>query len=187
MNFFGGVVKSATFTRSWGLSPGSGTIVVLGAEGIEAGQDCTFSFGGATISGLVKSPVQEIESGTLTRFTVVDYREQLAWDHIECAFNLVEIIEGDVSKPGFDRTRRYYHIYPDDWPSLKKTYTKDPLSANDILKKIFAAKKLKYRFDFQDHPNLATPAYTVDALHGKPWALNSSRGVSIRIPMSVMT
>ena len=168
MNFFGGVVKSASFTRSWGLSPGSGTIAVLGAsQEIQAGQDCTFSFGGATISGLVKSPVQEIESGRVTKFTVVDYREQLAWEHIECAFNLVEIVEKDLSQPGFDRTRRYYHIYPDDWHALKKTYTKDPITANAILRKIFTAKKLKYRFDFQDHPNLATPAYTVDALHGK--------------------
>ena len=115
----------------------------------------------------MKSPVQEIESGRVTKFTVVDYREQLAWEHIECAFNLVEVVEKDLSQPGFDRTRRYYHIYPDDWHALKKTYTKDPITANAILRKIFTAKKLKYRFDFQDHPNLATPAYTVDALHGK--------------------
>ncbi len=167
MNFGGGTLKQANFTRSWGITPGSGSATVLGSCAVLPGDDFTLSFGGATLTGVVKNVVEKQESGTEYEISLVDNREKLQWDEVTCCFNIIEIIEDDVSTPGIDRSRRYYSILPEDWPAQKKTYRKNPWTADEILTELFAASSVRYGWNYQSHTNLSKPAYAIDAATGR--------------------
>jgi len=175
MNFAGGVVKSARFTQAWGASPGSGTLEVLGKMEVNVSVAVAFTLGSVTINGVVKKAEkkEQGEGGRLWDITVADNRELLSWDHLECMFNMVEIVEEKVDQPGVHRSKRYYSVYPDDWKALKRTYTTDKkgkaraLTAKEILDAIFKAKGIRYDFTFEDHKNLAKAPQAVDAQNGK--------------------
>ena len=85
MNFAGGVVKSARFTQAWGVSPGSGTLEVLGTMDVKVSDAVAFTLGSVTINGVVKKAEkkEQGEAGRLWEVTVADNRELLSWDHLE--------------------------------------------------------------------------------------------------------
>lgn len=165
MTFGGGTVKALNFTSAWGLSPGSGTATVLGSFSISTGQDFAFTLGGATVYGVVKNPVLNLDAGSGESYSVplVDNREKLQWDHVECYFNVTEIIEVDPATYGLARKRRYRSILPNDWHAQIVTYTDNPLTAAQILTAIFGADTVRYSWTYVTHTKLSDPVYNIEA------------------------
>jgi hypothetical protein len=163
-DFGGATIRSISFTDAWGQSPGSGTASLVGSFAITAGQDFTVTLGGKNINGVVKNPVRETgPDGSYWNVSLVDNREKLNWDPIAASFNIVDTKSVDPDDFGKSRKRRYKHVYPDDWHAQEVTYTDNPLTAKQILDKIFAFGELRYHWTYTDHASLAKPVYNIDA------------------------
>jgi hypothetical protein len=162
--FGGATVRSISFTDAWGQSPGSGTASLVGTFSLAAGQDFTITLGGKTIYGVVKNPVRETgPDGSYWNVSLVDNREKLNWDPIAATFNIVDTKSVSPDDFGKSRKRRYKHVYPEDWHAQTVTYTDNPLTAKQILDKIFDYGELRYSWSYADHASLSKPVYNIDA------------------------
>src|SRR5581483_9119270 len=95
----GAVIREANITRSWGLSPASGSVIAMGSTTGLCGSDFTVTLGGDTFHGVVSNdPVaQTFNDGQLTKLELVDNRVKLMWDDVYCTFNNLEVREDDPS------------------------------------------------------------------------------------------
>lgn len=161
-SFGGGTLKSLNFTDAWGISPGSGQALLPGNEFTPAaGDDFSFTFGARTIHGVVKNPVLKTTTdGLAWEVTLVDDREKLSWDSVQCQFNIVDIEDVDPEDFGRSRHRRYKNIYPDDWPAGHITWGLK--STRAILDLLFAAATVTFPWDYVDHPRLDGEVYNLD-------------------------
>lgn len=164
----GAIIKTMTLTKSWGLQPASASIEAVGAGLFQPGSGVTLQIGSSVFSGIIGNCVQRVgDDGQFLSITCTDNRILLMHDTVYASFNEVEILEDDITTPGIDRARRYIHVYPDDYDILKKTRTAQPLSASEILQKLFAADTVNYHWTFFSHARLQKPVFGIDAQQGK--------------------
>jgi hypothetical protein len=164
----GAIIKSMTLTKSWGLQSASASIEAIGAGLFQPGSFVTLQIGSSVFNGIVGNCVERIgDDGKFLSITCTDNRILLMHDTVYGSFNEVEILEDDITTPGIDRFKRYVHIFPDDYDLQKKTRTKQPLTAFEILQKLFAANGLNYHWSFFSHSRLQKPVFGVDAKQGK--------------------
>jgi hypothetical protein len=164
----GAIIKSMTLTKSWGLQSASASIEAIGAGLFQPGSFVTLQIGSSVFNGIVGNCVERIgDDGKFLSITCTDNRILLMHDTVYGSFNEVEILEDDITTPGIDRFKRYVHIFPDDYDLQKKTRTKQPLTAFEILQKLFAANGLNYHWSFFSHSRLQKPVFGVDAKQGR--------------------
>ena len=164
----GAAVSEADYTRSWGVTPASAAIVCPGeVSGVAIDDEFSLTFGAETFFGLVMSVVEDRTAGLMTRISLADNRIRLHRDYVTCAFNMVEVLEDDITTPGIDRKKRYWHVLPDDWEVQKKTYTSTPKTAAQILEYLRLAPTLQYSWTFTTHAAQSKPVFGIDALHGQ--------------------
>jgi hypothetical protein len=164
----GGVlIKRMELTASHGLTPASASIEGYGSGSLPSGSPVTLNIGSFVFNGVVTNCVEQIEEGRSLRITVTDNRIYLQDDVVYGTFNNVEIIEDNPFTPGIDRKKRYWHIYPDDWSSQKKTYTNAPLTAQQICQKAFAADTVNHSWSASYTSHFNHPVFSVDANTGK--------------------
>lgn len=157
-------------TFSWGSTPGTATIVYVGAAPITAGALCNIQIGGMKMVGVCQSDVEDKGSGgQLRTLQFVDLRHYLTWDWVCCAFNksVVRIVNGV-------RKKYYWHIYPEDFDAGIKTFTNEPLLGHQILTAIFSAPTIgsPWSWDLTSAGQFPAglmnePVYNFDALGGK--------------------
>src|SRR5581483_9176275 len=164
----GAVIREANITRSWGLSPASGSVIAMGSTTGLCGSDFTVTLGGDTFHGVVSNdPVaQTFNDGQLTKLELVDNRVKLMWDDVYCTFNNLEVREDDPSTPGVDRQVRYWHIKPDDWDSQTKTWTTEPYAAKDIINFLLDAPTVSYSWSTSFHSAQDEAVGAIDANKG---------------------
>lgn len=161
-SYGGSVVEAATYTKSWGGSPGAMEVTCPGIVTASVGQVASFTMGGITMSGIVAATPEETGNGTQTRISLVDQRVTLNWQSVFCTFNNVDIRPDDPSTPGIDRQKRFWHILPDDWDAQAKTWTTLPYSAADILRKLLSP----FGWGMIFHTDQNKPVYNIDANTG---------------------
>ncbi|MBC8002635.1 MAG: hypothetical protein H7X97_08615, partial [Opitutaceae bacterium] len=113
--------------------------------------------------------------GNTRQLTFRDYRKWLAWDKAYCTFNEIDdrLVNGV-------RARRYRHILPSNFNTLRRTWTNAPLTAAQIIQYVLVGPGIETPWTvgyidsdgdlIQDayHPNMARPVYGVDCFSGKP-------------------
>ena len=160
-------IETLNLVNQWGLSPASGTITAVGNGGVAEGDEVSISVGGFTFSGICTSVEQVVDHGVVWHLTVTDYREHLKDEVVYGFFNRPEIIEDDWTTPGIDRKKRYVHLYPVNYGTYTYTRTEKPLTAKEILTKVFSAPTLQYDWSLQDHSRLAMATKPIDCETGK--------------------
>jgi hypothetical protein len=167
---------ATTISKSWGLQPGSASIRYAGSEGpISAGHYLTIKAGGHVFAGICMKDVSEFGSnGQYRNLDFVDFRELLQWDDVYGYFNKVNRVT-----VGGQRYRRYEHILPSNWINGVKTYTNNPLSAQQIISYLITSPYnqtpwvIKYChpttgvYTSGYHPSFVNPAYDIDCYNGK--------------------
>lgn len=164
----GAIIKGMTLTQAWGLSPASAEIEAVGAGVFTPGSSVALNIGSSTFHGVVGDCVERTsDQGKFLSITVPDNRIKLMWDTVYGSFNEVEILEDDVATPGIDRLKRYIHVYPVDWDAQKKTRTREPHTASEILNMLVQAPTVLNGWGIDGHARLEKPVYGVDASRGK--------------------
>lgn len=164
----GATIKRMTLTKAWGLSPASAEIEAVGAGVFQPGSFVSLNIGSSVFNGVIGDCVEKTtDQGKFLSITVPDNRIKLMWDTVYGSFNIVEILEDDVSTPGIDRKKRYVHVYPVDWDAQKKTRTDDPHTAGEILNLLAQAPTVTTSWGINSHIRLNKPVYGVDASRGK--------------------
>ena len=165
------VAQSMTAAFAWGSQPGTATIVYVGSNApIQTGAYIQLQIGALLFCGICKSDVQDNSSGggLIRTLQFVDLREYLQFDYIFCAFNkpYVTLVNGR-------REKRYWHIFPQDYDTLTKTFTPGPLMAWEIVDKLFVAPTVGtvWTYGNEQGQSLSSlmnyPVYDFDALQGK--------------------
>lgn len=127
--------QSVVLSNSWGLQPGTATIVYVGSAPLVAGQSIEINLGGHTFYGLCETNIGSLaSSGDTKTLTFKDNREFLMWDDAFCEFNQTE--DRFVGNTPY---RRYRHIYPGDFLANISTYSTNPLFASQIIAALLAA------------------------------------------------
>lgn len=164
------VAQSMRGAFAWGSSPGTATLEYVGnGTPVAQGALVTFQLGAHAFAGICKSDtLVQGSNGTLSTLEFVDMRYFLQWDWVFGAFNLP-----DVRLIGGVRVKRYWHIYPNDWFSQKKTYTTSPLPAWEILALAFNAPTVYTDWTYDLTGNglwseglLNGPVFEIDATSG---------------------
>jgi hypothetical protein len=174
-----------TFSFSWGIQPGTASVTLNSYAHVPTPES---EFPPVTVGGLVhlylaghhfwgicQSNLPVVgTSGCTTPMQLQDMRKLLQWDDVFGCFNKLE-----VRTIGGQRIRRYWHIYPENFPGHIKTYTNAPLTAAQILAKMFAAPTTEspWRTFYADintgaktlgyHPDLVNyPSFDIDCMNG---------------------
>lgn len=163
----GATIKSLELTKSHGVTPASANIVALGAGVFAADSPVILNIGSFVFNGIITDCREETGDGKSLKVTVADNRILLQDDSVFGEFNEVEVIEDDLSTPGIDRKKRYWHIYPADWATQKKTYTDAPHTAREICQKLLAAPTLQHAWAADYTNEFETVVYAVNAQSGK--------------------
>lgn len=164
----GGIVKSGEMTRSWGLTPGSADLTLVGLSNpVTPGTTASFSFGAASFVGVVHDSRIMEDDGRSVSVKLVDNRIRMMWDTVYCSFNEIEVVEDDLTTPGIDRKKRYVHLLPDNWQNGVKTYTDEPYTAKEIIIFLAQAPTVKFTWSMETHARLDLPGPYVDADGGK--------------------
>lgn len=167
-SFGGAVIETIDFTRSWGLSPASGSVTCVGDTVVAVGGDAILNIAGSVFHGVLTSVVADQNDGTKLKLGFVDNRIKLMWDDVYGLFNRVEVREDNPATPGIDRSKRYVHILPSDWATQKKTYTRAALSAGQIITYLMGAPTVRFSWSsvFHSLQNSKAP-HEIDCLNGK--------------------
>ena len=163
-------LQSVRGSFAWGGSPGSATMVfVNNGGGNMTGQLIELELGAHYFAGICKSDTTQLSTkGELRELQFVDLREFLAWDYVYCAFNMpIRRWENGVWK------KRWWHIYPWDYPTYTKTYTDYPLPASAIVGALFTAPTVNSPWVWNLTGNglfpgglMNQPVYSFDCLNG---------------------
>jgi hypothetical protein len=164
-SFGGASVVALDFTKSWGLSPASGSITAVGEINVEVGGDAVLTLGGSSFFGVLADIVQATRDGTDYRISFVDNRVKLMWDDVYCVFNRCEV-RPLVGGEGLLK-KRYAHIFPEDWAKQIKTYTDAPLSAQAIIGHLLHAPTVRYGWGASYHALQSHPCHEIDCNNGK--------------------
>lgn len=162
----GAVIEMMSFTRSLGCAPASATFTCPGSVAIGTDDTVVVGLGGTTFFGLVKSVLADTCNGLKTQVTAVDNREWLHRESVYGTFNNTEILEDDVTTPGIDRKKRFWHILPKNWAVQLKTYTDVAYAAAEILTLLRNANTVTFGWTFNTHPAQAEPVLGIDANNG---------------------
>ena len=191
-------VQSLSYSASWGVEPAQANIVYVSNDSpIPIGAACKCELGLYMFQGICEACVPLISSrGNTWQLTVKDYRKWLAWDKVYCTFNNIDdkLINGV-------RQRRYWHILPWNFATMRKTwnlstafawnndlqtgtpYQDGPLSGFQIMQFIMGGPGIETPWTFgyldnagnlhqnQYHPNMALPIYELDAMNGKEFGV----------------
>lgn len=166
-----GTYISSDVTRSWGVSPGSGVVVIPGdvSGSYSPGDEVTLNLGGDTFQGIVSSVNTSADGvgGTFTRIEIFDNRIHLQWDSIKLAYNFTEVRADNPATPGIDRQRRYWSIQSDDHVAQLKTWSDTPFTARHIVDDINASLDVAFGWTISDPDGLLDqPVYEIDANNG---------------------
>lgn len=163
-----GQYTEASITRSWGVSPGSASVVLPGDDTTYApGDEVVTNAGGAVFYGVVTAvrPSARELSGTFTTVDIADNRIRLQWESVKCVLNMIDVREDDPTTPGIDRQRRYWNIKPSDHTNQKRTWYDDPYLASEIL--IGIIDELAFTWTIDDPDGLLDqPVLELDANNG---------------------
>ena len=153
-------------TWSWGLQPATAmldlvyegtapTVVPMALMTITAGGHTFYGFPNTVV------PVSSAQ-GRWIALEFVDMREFLQWDVVYGLFNRREnrLVNGVF-------VRRYYHIYPRDFNTSRRTYTNGPLTGAQILDLLFNADTVQSPWARTYHPNLNQVLYDLDCMNGR--------------------
>jgi hypothetical protein len=161
------VITDLEYTRSWGLSPASAKITGVGSHVAILNSEVVISLGGASFHGVLSRVLDETQDGARTTMEFVDNRIKLMADDVYALFNRVEVRPDNPLTPGIDRQKRYVHILPGDWDTQRKTYTNDPMSAQEIIEACFGAPTVDHAWSGSYHGAQSGPVHEIDALTGK--------------------
>lgn len=171
-------VQSFNGTMSWGEEPGEFNLVYVTGDPVYLGAAVTVSIGQYFFSGTCEKDVPLVSTrGNTRQLTFKDYRKWLKWDKAYCLLNHVE----DTLVNGV-RKRRYWHILPNDFYRMRKTWTTNPYSAAQIISLVLTGPGIEtpWTIGYLDsnatlhqgnfHPNTSAAILEVDCLNGKPLA-----------------
>lgn len=142
------LATSAVATWSWGLQPSPARMEWITNDAslpvLQPGAQLTIEFQkNGTTKGIFYGVVPQSTTtlatggaGVVPDF--VDSREYLQWDTVYGVFN-----QREDRMVGGVLLVRYWHIYPDDWQSGRKTFTIFPVTAVEIMDAFFAAPTVK--------------------------------------------
>lgn len=167
----GSHVSRLDYTRSWGVTPASATIICPGG-GVDVAEDddVVINIGGSTFYGVVTSVVEETTQGVMTRIQAADKRLFLHREYVCGSFNMVEIREDNLATLGIDRQRRFVHIYPANWNTQLKTYTDEAHSAWEIIEMLRDAPTVSASWVFTHHEALESVVHALDFNNGNKLA-----------------
>lgn len=161
--------QTLQITKAWGVSPATAVLTYV-AEGnpipapVTAGAELTITSGGHIFWGeCVQDSAADGSNGRQRTLEFRDFRSYLDYDYVFGAFNLPDrrLVNGQW-------TRRYKHLFPDDYYGNNWTYTNGPLTAAEILNAMFGADTVLTEWLRVYHADQANfPVYDVDCLSGK--------------------
>jgi hypothetical protein len=165
-------------TWSWGLQPATALIdwvsiqqqpaVVPMAQMTIQVVDTATGNALQTFYGICKSVTPTTGSdGSSVYQEFVDSREVLQWDVMYCAFNKRESRLVQMADGSWQWLRRYWHILPQDFNTMSKTYTFAPLTGAQILDYLFSSPTCESPWVRSYVSALNFPVYDVDCLSGR--------------------
>ena len=165
--------KSLSGSFSWGSTPGTASLVYVGTTvPVTVGARMDFTIGAHYFAGVCKSDtLVNSSSGMLRTLDFADMRFFLSWDWVFGVWNMP-----DVRLVNGVRVKRYWHIYPADWPNQKKTYTNSPLWGWQILKQAFAGPTVHTRWEWDLTSNGLFPE---GLLNGPIYELDGNAGLRL--------
>jgi hypothetical protein len=167
MTVNGHEIAEAEIGLAWGVSPAGAKLTIPGdASGsFDTEDEVSIALGGSLFTGYVTRCDTETLRGRSTVVELVDRRYTLSRDTVFGYWNRVEIVDDNFDSPGIDRTRRFVHVYPDDWGTQHKTIdTRPPLGLGDVLRSI--SNNSNWRFEMSSSIS-STQLLDIDCNEGK--------------------
>jgi hypothetical protein len=165
-------VKQATISLSWGITPGTASIVLPGDQTADyiSGDVVTVTVGSLSFTGIVRSSIKSVEGvgGWVTSISAVDNRLHWEREYVFAVFNQVEVREDNIATAGVDRQRRYKVIVPDGHRTQTAVYHDKPLTARQVF--LYCLEDLTFEWQYQDHAALDQPLGALDANNGMTFA-----------------
>jgi hypothetical protein len=176
------VPSECVCTWSWGLQPATALIDWVSAQqqpAIQPGAAMTIDIagglanGGHTFYGLCLEVVPVLGVDGFSQMQqFVDSRYLLQSDKVKGMFNVRDhrIVNGKF-------IRRYKHILPADFPTLRETYSNTPYTARQILDIVFDFNPdaVETRWSRVYHAFLNSPVYELDYSFGPQFGAGDSR------------
>lgn len=156
VTFGGRRVASVQISDTWGLTPGSASLVLEGESGeVSRGGEWAVSAGNFAFTGKVTSKSRESAGadGDQWKVTIADWRIALAKGFVAAAYN-IEWKVGDK--------RRWRHLEPGDWESGLWTVTEAPKTGRQIVASILSGAEMEVQLGASYHGALDVPVFGLD-------------------------